>query len=67
MRRIRLALLNRSGTPLATLPVAPWPGAPGTYQLEVPLGSVARGEYLLEIAAARGADRVRALAPFRLR
>jgi len=47
--------------------VAPWHGATSTYQLEFPMGSVARGDYLIEAAATRGADTTRVLVPFRVR
>jgi len=48
-------LLNRAGTPMSALPVPP-PSA-GAAMIELPLASLAVGEYLIEIdAAGEGAD-----------
>lgn len=58
-------LLNRRGTELRALPVAPV--GDGPYQLDLPLSASARGDYLIAIEAARGAESVRALVPIRVR
>jgi hypothetical protein len=39
----------------------------GLYQLELPLGVTARGDYLIAVEAVSGAESVRALAPIRVR
>jgi hypothetical protein len=43
-------LLNRGGQPMAELPAGPSP-RPGEQQIEVPLSSLAPGEYVIEIKA----------------
>jgi len=50
-------LLNRTGQPMAELPVAAG-GAPSVQQVDVPLASLAPGEYVIEITivAAPGAE-----------
>ncbi len=57
-------LTTRAGTPLLDLPVRTLAGA--GYQLEVPLTSIARGDYLIAVAAAHGEERTRALVPLRI-
>ena len=58
-------LLNRQGTEMRALPVA----AVGEdlYQLEVPLGSIARGEYFIALEAVRGKEAVKVLVPIGVR
>ena len=56
-------LTNKSGTALMDLPVM---NVAGGYQLEVPLRSIARGDYLVAVAAALGDERTRALVPLRV-
>ena len=36
------------------------------YQIELPLTSIARGDYLVAVAAAHGEERTRALVPLRV-
>ena len=36
------------------------------YQVELPLASIARGDYLIAVAAAHGEERERALVPLRV-
>ena len=57
-------LTNRTGTTLLELAVVK--GSEGGYQLEVPLASMARGDYLVAVAAAHGDKRTRALVPLRV-
>jgi len=59
-------LLDRRGTTLAQVPVSR-SVTPGTWQVEVPLGSMAAGEYALTLEAANGDSRARTIVPFRLR
>ncbi len=58
-------LLNRRGTELRVLPVAAV--GEGLYQLDLPLGASARGDYFIAIEAARGSEPVRVLVPIRVR
>ena len=58
-------LLNRLGTELRVLPVAAVGDA--LYQLELPLGATAHGDYFIAIEAARGSDPIRVLVPVRVR
>lgn len=59
-------LVNRRGTALVVLPILPLAGQNGTYQIDLPLGSVAQGEFLISIEATRGEERVQALVPLRV-
>jgi VWFA-related protein len=58
-------LLGQKGKQLTELPVHPGP-RPGSYQLELALGSIAKGEFLVEFSAQSGSERVQALVPFRV-
>jgi VWFA-related protein len=53
---ITVTLLSRQGAKLATMPLAKT--ATG-YQIDLPIGSVGRGEYVFEIGASHGADQAR--------
>ncbi|HMC78227.1 MAG TPA: VWA domain-containing protein [Vicinamibacterales bacterium] len=57
-------LLSRRGASLATLPLKAVPGR--GFELDLPIGSIARGEYVIAIAASRGADQARTLVSFRV-
>ena len=56
-------LLSHAGTKLAALPMT---SDHGHYQLELPVGSIARGDYVIAIEAAQGANRVKALVPIKV-
>jgi VWFA-related protein len=56
-------LLGRGGAALLPLPVTK---ASGSYHIDLPLSSVARGDYLIEIAAVAGDDRATTLVPLRI-
>jgi hypothetical protein len=62
--QVSARLTNKAGASLLELPVARTSGA--GYQLEVPLASIARGDYLIAVAAAHGEERTRALVPLRV-
>lgn len=57
-------LLSRRGAKLATLPLKNVAGR--GYELDLPIGSIARGEYVIAIEASRGADQARTLVSFRV-
>jgi hypothetical protein len=49
---VTVRLLNRTGQPMSALPVSPPPPGGGPYyQVDLPLASVAAGDYLVEITA----------------
>ena len=58
-------LLNRSGDPMQDLPV-PAPPASGQVQVDLPLSSLAPGEYLVELKAKGGAGEAKQLVAFRV-
>jgi VWFA-related protein len=57
-------LLSRRGAQLATLPLKTVPDR--GYEIDLPIGSIARGEYVIAIEASRGADQAKALVSFRV-
>jgi len=60
-------LLNRQGQKMSDLPVAAPPSDADTNQVDLPLSSLAAGEYLLEVsAAADGQDAATELVAFRV-
>tara|TARA_B100000586_G_C20031539_1_gene393524 strand:- start:81 stop:581 length:501 start_codon:yes stop_codon:yes gene_type:complete len=52
--KVAAKLLNRGGQSMADLPVQPSPVAASTYVLDLPLSSLAPGEYLIELTATVG-------------
>jgi len=61
---VTVALLSRQGAKLAAMPVRKTDAGP--YEIDLPIGSVARGEYVFEIAASHGADQAKTLLSFRV-
>jgi hypothetical protein len=59
-------LTNRVGAQLLALPVAKVIDGGTTYQVDLPLASNARGDYLIAIEAAHGAEQARMLVPLRV-
>jgi VWFA-related protein len=60
---VAVHLLSSKGKPLADLPVK---SAAGGYEIDLPVTSIARGEYLVEIDASHGADHAKQLVPFKV-
>jgi VWFA-related protein len=58
-------LMSRSQQALVDLPVRPVPGG-SLYQVDLPLASIARGDFLIEIEAVANDDRATALVPLRV-
>jgi VWFA-related protein len=58
-------LVGPRGTTLAELPIHP-EGETGGFRLDLPLSSLATGEFLISIAARTPADRVETLVPLRI-
>jgi len=61
---VTAALLSRQGAKLATMPLKTT--AAGHYEIDLPIGSVARGDYVFEIVASHGADQAKTLVSFRV-
>ena len=59
-------LLTKAGASLATLPVDRPSALAGAYQVDLPMGSVAKGDYLIEFTATGGNASTKALLPFRV-
>jgi VWFA-related protein len=59
-------LTNKAGAALLDLPLTRRTASETEYQLELPLASIARGDYLIAVAAAHGEERTRALVPVRV-
>jgi len=59
-------LTTKAGVSLLELPIAKLAGTETMYQVELPLASIARGDYLIAVAAAYGEERARALVPLRV-
>jgi hypothetical protein len=64
--RVSARLLGRAGAPLTSLPVQSDPQGDG-YLIELPLTSIARGEFVVSIEASGGDERAEALVAFRIR
>jgi VWFA-related protein len=63
--RVSAMVLSRAGVKLVDLPVAADP-ARGGYTIDLPLFSIARGEYILSIEVSRDGERAEALVAFRV-
>ena len=61
---VTVTLLNKTGAKLAALPLKKT--AAGPYEIDLPIGSIARGDYVLEIGASHGADQTKTLVSFRV-
>jgi VWFA-related protein len=61
---VTVTLLSRQGARLAAMPLRKT--AAGGYEIDLPIASVARGEYVFEIAASHGADQAKTLLSFRI-
>ena len=65
--KVTAKLLNKQGQPLADVPVPAPAAATDPYVVDLPLASLAPGEYLLELSAAtEGAPAATQLIPFRV-
>jgi hypothetical protein len=59
-------LLNKAGATLAELPTTMRVAAKNEYQIDLPLSSTARGEFMIAVEAAHGESHTRMLVPFRV-
>jgi hypothetical protein len=64
---VTVRLLNRTGKPMADVPVKAPADGTGDFEAEVPLAALAAGEYLVEIkASAAGGGEAKELVAFRV-
>jgi VWFA-related protein len=61
---VTVTLLSRLGAKLAAMPLKKT--AAGPYEIDLPIGSVGRGEYVFQIDASHGADQAKALLSFKV-
>jgi VWFA-related protein len=59
-------LTSRIGAPLLALPITALTDRDAGYQIDLPLASNARGDYLIAVEAAHGDERARMLVPLRV-
>jgi hypothetical protein len=59
-------LMNGKGSPMLVLPVAALAAGEATYQIDLPLASNARGDYLVAVEAVHGDEKARMLVPLRV-
>jgi len=59
-------LTDKSGSVLLDLPITRLAGSATVSQIDLPLVSIARGDYLIAVSAAHGDERARALVPIRV-
>lgn len=59
-------MLSQWGKDLADLPLTRPPQPASTYEIDLPLSSIARGEFLIAVTAVNGTDRVRTFVPLRV-
>jgi VWFA-related protein len=59
-------LTNKADSTLLEIPATRVPSSLTIYQVDLPLASIARGDYLIAIAATHGEERIRALVPIRV-
>jgi VWFA-related protein len=59
-------IFSQWGKDLAELPIAPRASADAPYEIDLPLATVARGDYLLVISATAGNERARTFVPIRV-
>jgi VWFA-related protein len=61
---VTVTLLSRQGAKLAVMPLRKIDAGP--FEVDLPIGSIARGEYVFQIDASRGADQAKALLSFKV-
>ena len=64
--KVAAHITSQWGKDLAELPLLPHNSGDAPYEIELPLTSVARGDYLIAISATSGSEVVRALVPLRV-
>jgi VWFA-related protein len=64
--KIAARLMTRAGGMLVALPIVPVEGRPGRYQIALPLGATARGEFMIAIEASGNGEQVQSIVPLRV-
>ena len=64
--KVSARIISQWGKDLADLPLAARASASAPYELDLPLSSVARGDFLIAITAASGTESVRVFVPLRI-
>jgi VWFA-related protein len=64
--KVSARMTSQWGKDLAELPLSPRAASDAPYEIELPLATVARGEFLIAISAAAGADASRVFVPIRV-
>jgi VWFA-related protein len=59
-------IISQWGKDLAELPLVPRTTGDGPYEIDLPLSSVAKGDFLIAVSASAGADTTRAFVPIRV-
>jgi len=59
-------LMTRAGATLVNLPVVPIAGRAGRYQIDLPLSSAARGDYMIAIEANADGEQVQSVVPLKV-
>lgn len=64
--RVAARLMTRAGGTLVALPVTAIADRPGRYQIDLPLGATARGEFMIAIEASGAGEQVQSVLPLRI-
>jgi hypothetical protein len=59
-------LKAKNGTALVPLPVGPLAGRPGLYQIDLPMGSIAPGDFIIALEATSGEHRAQTMVAIRV-
>ncbi len=64
--KVSARLMTRAGGTLVALPVSTIADRPGRYQIDLPLGAAARGEFMIAIEASGSGEQVQSIVPLRV-
>jgi hypothetical protein len=64
--KVSARLMTRAGGTLVALPVSSIAGRPGRYQIDLPLGAAARGEFMIAIEATGAGEQVQSIVPLKI-
>jgi VWFA-related protein len=63
---IAARLMTRTGAMLVALPIVPVTDRPGRFQIDLPLGATARGDFMIAIEASLSGEQVQSIVPLRV-